>query len=165
MPEKMVLEAFRKWEDIAVKVVEDKNKEREAAERKRRQKIEQRKREEEQELAANAKPKIVELSDEEADRLQQKITEENNPIKDSEDDHKNSDKKSGDEDDEEDKHKLKPNAGNGCDLENYSWTQTLQEVEVRVPLKANFKVKARDVVVEYQKKIFESWPKRTSAHN
>lgn len=28
--------------------------------------------------------------------------------------------------------KLKPNSGNGCTMENYSWTQTLQEVEVYI---------------------------------
>lgn len=35
---------------------------------------------------------------------------------------------------------MKPNAGNGCDLPNYSWTQTLGEVEIRVPFKIPLKV-------------------------
>lgn len=35
-----------------------------------------------------------------------------------------------DDEDEKEKGKLMPNSGNGCNLDNYRWTQTLQEVEV-----------------------------------
>lgn len=35
-----------------------------------------------------------------------------------------------DEENEEDKGKILPNAGNGCDLPTYSWIQTLGDVEV-----------------------------------
>jgi len=54
---------------------------------------------------------------------------------------------SGDEDHPEDAAggKLKPNDGNGANLENYSWTQTLQDVEIRIPL--DCKVKGKEVTV------------------
>eukprot|EP00043_Microstomoeca_roanoka_P010444 m.99229 g.99229 ORF g.99229 m.99229 type:complete len:343 (-) comp14898_c0_seq2:368-1396(-) len=61
---------------------------------------------------------------------------------------------SGDEDGEGNKKptgKLRPNSGNGANLPNYSWLQTLQDLEIRVPLKVDFKVKGRDCVVDIQK--------------
>ena len=56
------------------------------------------------------------------------------------------------EESEEDKGKQKPNSGNGGDYESYSFTQTLPEVEIRVPFKVDFKLRARDIVVDMQKK-------------
>lgn len=42
-----------------------------------------------------------------------------------------------------------PNRGNGLDLENYSWTQTLQEVTVNVPVPKG--TKGRFVVCDIKK--------------
>lgn len=42
-----------------------------------------------------------------------------------------------------------PNAGNGLDLEKYSWTQTLQEVTVNIPVPQG--TKSRSVAYELKK--------------
>lgn len=42
-----------------------------------------------------------------------------------------------------------PNAGNGLDLDNYSWTQTLQEVTLNVPVPTG--TKGRFVVCDIKK--------------
>ena len=64
---------------------------------------------------------------------------------------------SGDEDADadqkaEEKGKLKPNNGNGANLPSYSWTQTLADVEVRIPLGGTTKYKGKDVTVVIGKK-------------
>ena len=47
----------------------------------------------------------------------------------------------------------KPNARNGDDLEKYNWGQTLEEVELRVPLP--FACKGRDLDVQIKKKALK----------
>ncbi|KAI8489150.1 hypothetical protein Bbelb_331350 [Branchiostoma belcheri] len=58
---------------------------------------------------------------------------------------------SDEEEDEEDKGKMKPNAGNGADMPNYRWSQTLGEIELKVPFNVTFPVKSKDVVCEIKK--------------
>jgi len=114
-------------------------------------------------------PKIKELTDEEAEELQRQIDQKDQKTNavsvdladrnlqssvtsnGAENTKPSMDKKKGDEsdEDEESKGKMKPNAGNGADLDNYRWSQTLQELEIRVPLKVPRPLKTRDVVVEF----------------
>ncbi|KAF5405060.1 hypothetical protein PHET_01476 [Paragonimus heterotremus] len=56
------------------------------------------------------------------------------------------------EEDENDKGKLRPNEGNGGDLPNYRWYQTLGEVDIKIPTKLPHPVKCRDVVVEISRR-------------
>lgn len=44
-----------------------------------------------------------------------------------------------------------PNAGNGADLDNYSWTQTLSEAALLVPVPKGTKGKMCDVVITKNK--------------
>ncbi|XP_046392473.1 nuclear migration protein nudC [Ischnura elegans] len=155
--QKLVMEKFKKYQKLAIEKKNEKKREMEEQERKKKEKA-QRLKEEEEKEAAKLKSSIVEITDEEAESLQKEIDQEKfehdeKPAVNSEP--TTPTPKKEDEEEEEDpkeKGKLKPNAGNGCDLPNYRWTQTLSELEVRVPLNTTLKLKPRDLSVVIEKR-------------
>ncbi|KAL4840951.1 hypothetical protein H8958_014958 [Nasalis larvatus] len=138
MAEKLIIQIFSNHNQLAQKARWEKRARQEAE---RREKVERVAR-----LAKEAKseasgPQIKELTDEEAEKLQletdQKKDAENHEaqLKNSSLDSpgKQETEKDEEEEYEKDKGKLKPNLGNGADLPNYRWTQTLLELDLAVP--------------------------------
>jgi len=145
---KLLDDKFGYHESSALKEATKKKAEREAADRRQREKLKQQQEQEKEQ------PKLKELTNQEAEALQKKLEKEkaesleNGSV--SSDAAAGGDAAADEEEDEESKGKIKPNAGNGCDLPTYSWTQTLKDVEVKIPLP--FAVKGRDVTVKFEKK-------------
>jgi len=151
--EKMVMDAFLKYEAVANAEHDRLKAEREEADLRKK---ERQRKNEENERKATAEPKIKELTDEEAKKLENELSKKAK-LEQKESDGKSLDpvkKDDEDDDDEDSKGKVKPNAGNGCDLEKYRWTQTLQEIEVLIPLP--IKVKSRDISVDWSRRSIKA---------
>ncbi|PBC30342.1 nuclear migration protein nudC [Apis cerana] len=160
--EKLVTSKFKKHEATALAKAASEKAERVEQEKRRKERLEKKKREEKaEEDKFNSESKIVELTDEQAAKLQEEIDSKKSvkespavpgPSGDNAENSKKEDDVEDEEEDEKEKNKLRPNSGNGADLPNYRWTQTLQDLEIKVPLKVNFSARPKDVSVTITKK-------------
>lgn len=159
--EKLVRDAFDHHSKLALKDHKEKQKKQEK-EKKEKAERAAKLAEEERKKNKDDGPKIQELTDEEAERLQseldkkkkeeEKKMETGDEVKTIKKEEKEKGSDSEGEEDEKDKDKLKPNSGNGADLPNYKWTQTLSELDISIPFDVKFRIKGRDVVVDIQRR-------------
>lgn len=150
VPRQTILEVLKEFEDKAEKKREDVMKEKEQREKEFQEHKEKLKKKEQEEFdKVNTGSKIEEVTDEEAEKVKQaneaKQKESTADIKDKKVDEE-------EEDDEDAKGKMKPNTGNGADLEKYRWVQTLGDIDLYVPTGVGVPLKSRDIIVEFTKK-------------
>ncbi|XP_053602536.1 nuclear migration protein nudC [Plodia interpunctella] len=148
--EKVVKETFYEHAKKATEEANRIKKEKEEADKKLKE-IQQRKEKErlQQDFEAAS---VTELSEQEAEKMQEDIEKEQKKKAEIGDGDSNPEEVEPPEEDDDpkEKDKLKPNSGNGCDLEHYRWTQTLEEVELRLPLRQV--LRPRDLTVVISKK-------------
>lgn len=163
--EKLITETFSRHNKLAQSAQKEKRARQEAEEQQKAERAAKLAKEAQRE---DSEPRIKELTDEEAERLQLEIDQKKekkeikvqdvpvesseNPVETPESSKQDTD---DEEEDEKDKGKLKPNSGNGADLPNYRWTQTLSELDLAIPFKVNFRLKGKDVVVDIQRRYLK----------
>jgi actin-related protein len=161
----LLLTKFEKYEKKAMASVEKKKKASEEADQKRKARLEKERLEDEKRAKQSLEESsVTELTEEEALELEKEELARKNKIENVEkvepavvsaekvDGGDGDAPLPGEEEDADEKGKLKPNAGNGCDLPTYRWTQTLSEIELRIPLLKNYPLRGADVIIEFKKK-------------
>ncbi|KAH8379743.1 hypothetical protein KR009_006903 [Drosophila setifemur] len=160
--EKLLLDVFNKESKLAINAHNEKKKSREASQKVKEEKERAEREARQKEINDN---KICDISDEEAaaiikeeeDKKRQQLLNSagGEPTASVNENISKPIEKVDDESEKDEVGKLQPNAGNGCTLDKYIWTQTLQEVELKIPFNVTFALRARDLVVNIGKKTLK----------
>lgn len=146
VPRNTILEVLKEFEDAAEKKRQEVIKEKHQREKEFQELKERQKRKEREAFdKVGESPQIEEVTEEEAEKIQKANEKKESQNTDS----AKQDKESEDEEDEDSKGKLKPNAGNGADLDKYRWVQTLADIDLYIPTGLKVPLKSRDIIVEF----------------